>query len=679
MSYAASRRPWIIRLIFIGMALIIIVRLLALQVWSDEYKILGDNITIMRQIKYPPRGVIYDCKGHVMCYNDPIYDLMLTAGDVHRADIDSAKLCNLLGIPLASYAATYERARAMNGPKRPGIFVALMTPEQNARFQENANAFPGFQPVERSIRSYPKASAGAILGYTGEVNAGMLKKDRFASYQQGDYVGLDGLELKYEEQLRGQRGIYYYERDKNNRQGDSYKKGTLDTPAIAGRRLDLYTDAELQEYGEKLMANKLGSIVAIDPSTGGILALISSPSYDPNLLRGTDRSKNFTKLYKDPATPLFNRAMKNTYPPGSTQKPMTALIALNEGAITPAYGYPCPGAYYGCGRRIACTEHVPGHAANLRLALANSCNSYFCNVYRMTVDMPKWGSVKVGLHNWYEHMLSFGFGHPVGIDLPYETSGTVFDTADYNKLYHGGGWNSCTNVYIGMGQGELTVTPVQMANGMCMIANKGWYYTPHLVRAIGGNPKDSALAPYLEKHVVSKVAPEYFDIVQDGMQDVVERGTARIAKIDGINICAKTGTAENNTAIGGKLIKLQNNSMFVAFAPREHPRIAIAVAVENAGYGATWAGPIASLMIEKYLRDTISAKRKPMEQKMLTGKVINPYLAVMDSIKRARAVEIYSHRIDQKRIADSTLRAYTATATRRYVEQLIEQSNQRHH
>ncbi len=663
---AATSRPIVLRAIFIAMGLVLAVRLLVLQLFQPEYKIMAADIAIFRQVVYPPRGVIYDRKGRPMCYNEVVYDLQMTASNVPR-DFDSSALCRVLGIDGPTYHNLYEKAKWSNGPMRPGTFIAQLSPAQSARFGENRYSFTGFDLVERNIRGYKEPHGGAFLGYIGEVSAAMLKKERFRSYNQGDYIGLDGLELAYEEVLRGQRGVYFKEKDNFNRPRDAYRKGALDTPAVAGRPLQLYVDAELQKYGEELMQNKLGSVVAIDPATGGILAMVSSPSYDPNLLRGADRARNFGNLYKLHTKPLFNRAMKAFYNPGSSQKPMTALIALDDGAITPSFGYPCGGGYNQCGRHIACTHSGGGHAANLRLALANSCNSYFCHIYRLSVDMPRFGGVKAGLHDWYEHMYSFGYGHPTGVDLPYEIGGTLFDTTQYNKMYNGV-WNSCTNVFIGMGQGELAVTPIQMANGMCIIANHGYYYTPHLVRAIAGNDKDPALAPYLKKHDVSHIQDTAFTIVGLGMMDVVEHGTGTVAKMEGIEVCAKTGTVENYAMLNGVRTKLQNHSMFVAFAPRVNPKIAIAVTVENAGYGATWAGPIASLMIEKYLHDSIATKRKPLEERMLKGNVINMrQVAIIDSTQRAMDVLRQERRQYAAGLQDSLAEAQIKTAAQWYI------------
>lgn len=380
--------------------------------------------------------------------------------------------------------------------------------------------------------------------------------------------------------------------------------------------------------------------------------MVSGPSYDPNLLTGKERSKNFSKLFLDATKPLFNRAIKGSYNPGSTQKPLTALVALDEQVITPSYGYPCGGGYYACNKRIGCTHSGGGHAANLRLALANSCNSYFCHIYRLSVDKRAYGNVKNGLHHFYQHMYDFGLGHPLGVDLPHETGGTLFDVKDYDKMYNGS-WNSCTNVFVGMGQGEIASTPLQMANSMCIIANRGFYYTPHFVKSVAGNPKDPVLAPYLQKHQVTRIPDTAFGIVGLGMMDVVEHGTGTVAKLPGVEVCAKTGTVENKAIVNGQVMKLQNHSMFVAFAPRINPKIAIAVCVENSGYGATWAGPIASLMIEKYLYDTVSAKRKGLEEKMFTANVIPRYTYVIDSARRLRDRLIWERKVQQKHFADS--------------------------
>lgn len=665
MSLAANPRPYVIRFIFIGVALVILVRLLFLQLFEDKYKIMADNIAIYRKVVYPPRGVIYDRKGKVMLYNQVVYDLMVTPNNVSKT-LDTTSLCSALGIDKKAFEKLLHKVIVKNGYMRQGVLLEQLKPSQTARFQENMYLFNGFELIERNIRTYPNASAAILLGYIGEVSPAMLKKQRFESYRQGDYTGMSGLELSYEEELRGQRGVYYMERDNFNRPTESYKRGELDTPFEAGKSLQLYLDADLQAYGEKLMQNKLGSVVAIDPATGGILAMVSSPGYDPNLLKGRERAKNYGALFMDATHPLFNRATQATYQPGSTLKPMTALVALDVGAITPSFGYGCVGGYYSCGRRIGCTHSGGGHAANLRAALANSCNSYFVHIFRLAVDAQKFGGVKQGVAKWHEYFYNFGFGHPTGVDIPYEGKGLLPDTALYNKMYNNS-WNSCTMLFVGMGQGEIALTPIQMANAMCIIANKGFYYTPHFVKSIGNKLNDTALRPFLEKHVVTHIPDSTFGIVAKGMQDVVDKGTGTVARMEGIEVCAKTGTVENKAVVNGQVMKMQNHSMFVAFAPRVNPRIAIVVVVENAGYGATWAGPIASLMIEKYLHDTVSAKRKYLEDKMFNAHLISKYTYIIDSAQRRRDLERYNLRIANKQYADSVSRAQDSVMVRHWI------------
>jgi len=669
MSNAANPRQFVIRAIFVGIAVVILIRLFFLQIFEDKYKVLANDIAIYKKVVYPPRGVIYDRKGRVMLYNQVVYDLMVTPNSVPK-NLDTVQLCLALGMDKDAYIKLLNKVKIRNGGMRQSTFIEELKPEQWARFQENAYLFPGFELVERNIRAYPNTSGGVVLGYVGEVSPEMLKKDRYASYVQGDYTGLNGLEYSYEEVLRGQRGVHFLERDNFNRPREPYRGGSLDTPEVAGKSLQLYTDAELQAYAEKLMQNKVGSVVAIDPKTGGILAMVSSPSYDPNLLRGRDRAKNYGLLFKDATHPLFNRAMQATYQPGSTIKPMTGLVALDVGAITPSFGFPCRGSYNYCGRPIACDHKDAGHAANFRLALAHSCNSYFCHVFRLTVDDKKFKNVRQGLQVWHDYFYSFGYGHPTGVDLPYEGKGLLPDSSYYNHRYNGS-WNSCTVVFVGMGQGELALTPLQMANGMCMIANKGYYYTPHFVKSIGNNPKDPLLTPYLKKHVVTHIPDTTFSILQQAMQDVVESGTAEAMKIPGINICAKTGTAENKAIVNGVAMKMQNHSMFVAFAPRENPTIAIAVAIENAGYGAAWAGPITGLLLEKFFRDSISTAHKAVEEKMINAHLINKYIYVIDSEQRLRDEAVLQMRAERRKENDSMNRATDSTMMMRWMNKQL--------
>ena len=666
MSLAANPRQYIISFIFIGVGSVILLRLFFLQNFEAKYKILANDIAIYKKVVYPPRGVILDRKGKTMLSNTAVYDLMVTPHNIPKT-FDTAQLCAALDITKQGFETIMKRVQERNIDVRQSTFMEQLNQEQTAKFKENQYMFPGFDLVERNIRSYDDASAAIVLGYIGEVSPEMLKKPRYVTYRQGDYAGLSGLELQYEEVLRGQRGVHYLERDKFNRPRDPYKGGVLDSQEISGRQLDLYLDKDLQAYAEKLMGNKIGSIVAIEPQTGGILAMVSSPTYDPNLLRGRERAHNYAALYREATRPLFNRATQAMYPPGSTIKPMTGLVALAVGAINPSYGLACYGSYNYCSRPIKCEHHDAGHAANFRLALAHSCNSYFCHIFRLTVDFKSFKSVKRGLQVWHDYYSNFGYGRQTGVDIPYEGKGALPDSNTYNKMYNGS-WNSCTIVFVGMGQGEILLTPLQMANGMCIIANKGYYYTPHFVKAVGKNQKDSVLKKYLERHNVLNIPDSTFNIVQQAMQDVVESGTAAGAKIDGITICAKTGTAENKAIVNGEVIKMQNHSMFVAFAPRENPKIAIAVAIENAGFGATWAAPIASLLIEKYLRDSVSYKRKAIEEKMMNAHLINKYVYTIDSVLRYHDAEVLRLRQERKQLNASMKWVQDSTMYVRWID-----------
>ncbi len=619
------------------MVILIITRLFFLQVIEKKYSKLADANAVLRKVVYPSRGIIYDRKGRSILSNDAMYDLVVTPISVKN--IDTAYMCQILRIDREEFRKRITTAIIKNGSRRVSIFYPLLPPEMFGRLQESMYMFqPGFELVQRQIRSYPFNAAANILGYIGEVSPQMLQKPAYSAYNQGDYLGMTGLERTYESVLMGQRGIQYLVKDNLNRPQGPYEKGEFDTAAIAGKNLRLALDVDLQVLGEHLMRNKIGSVVAIDPRTGGILTMVSAPTFDPNLLTGSYRARNFSRLFSDTTKPLFNRAIQAGYPPGSSMKPLTALIALDEGVITPSFGFPCGGAYTYCGRPIACTHHNAGHAANLRLAIANSCNAYFVHLYRMEVDAAKWGGVKKGHQHWHDYISSFGLGHKLGIDIPGESGGKAIDTAGMNRLYHNQ-WNSCSELYVGMGQGQVVATPLQMANAMCIIANKGFYYLPHFVDKID-NDDTELLTKFREKHVVAKISDSSYMPVIYGMQDVVERGTGMIAKIEGEIVCGKTGTAENNAIVNGKLTKLKNHSVFVAFAPRDNPKIAVAVIVENAGFGSTYAAPIASLIMEKYLHDTISVKRKPQMKTLLEYNTLDPVVrekSKLDSLNGASA------------------------------------------
>ncbi|SEK54048.1 penicillin-binding protein 2 [Chitinophaga rupis] len=637
MSVYNQPRRRVIQLIILGMVLLIVSRLFFLQVVEKKYSKLADANAVLRKVVYPSRGIIFDRQGRSVLRNDVMYDLVVTPASVKK--IDTAYLCQILQIDNAEFKKRIVNAIVKNGRVRQSVFAPLLPPEIFGRLQESMYLFqPGFELVQRQIRSYPYAAAANILGYIGEISPQLLAKQAYSAYQMGDYLGMTGLEKNYESVLMGQRGIQYLVKDNLNRPQGAYEKGEFDTAAIAGKNLRLSLDIDLQVLGERLMRNKIGSVVAIDPQTGGILAMVSSPTFDPNLLTGSYRARNFSKLFVDTTKPLFNRAIQGTYPPGSSMKPLTALVALDEGIITPSFGYPCHGAYTACGRSIACEHSEAGHAANLRLAISHSCNSYFVNLYRLEVDSRKWGSVKKGHQRWYDYMTSFGLGHRLGIDIPGEYPGYAIDTIGMNKRYNGQ-WNSCSELYVGMGQGAVAVTPMQMANAMCIIANHGYYYLPHFVQSIDNDDTD-LLKKYKEKHTVARVTDTVYRSVILGMEDVVESGTGRNSQIEGVIVCGKTGTAQNNAIVNGELKKMKNHAFFVAFAPRDNPKIAIAVIVENSGYGGTYAAPIAGMMMEKYLHDTISIKKKPMMKTMLEYVTIDPVLKAkskLDSLNGATA------------------------------------------
>lgn len=658
-------RTWFVRILFVLMALILIVRLATLQLFDDKYKVLADDQAIIRKVVYPARGEMVDRKGRNLITNNIAYDLYVTPSKTK--ELDTTYFCQMMGLTKEQYEKKMTQIIFKNTKLRSSVFEANLTDVKLARIQENLYSLPGFEVVERSTRSYPKPIGALIFGYINEISPARLEMERYASYRQGDYLGINGLENVYEEVLRGQRGVEYWVRDVLNRPRDPYKNGTLDTPAIAGKTLELYLDAELQEYGEKLMQNKIGSVVAIDPKTGGILAMVSAPTFDPNLLTGAELSKNYGKLSQEYTRPLFNKATQATYPPGSTFKPITGLAALDVGVVTPSFGMGCGGGYYQCGRRIGCTHSNAGHAANIRVAMANSCNSYFCHLFRLIVDAKQFGNVKNGLQAWHDYMNKFGLGNPLGIDLTGEYGGNIPDSAYFNKIYNGH-WNSCNMTVMGMGQGEVTMTPMQLANAMCIIANKGYYYIPHFVKSIGGNEKHPMLEKYLERQdVLTHVSNDAFNAIINGMVDVTVAGTGKVARLEGVNVASKTGTTENYANIYGKQVKLDNHSVFVCFAPAEDPKIALAVIVQNSGYGATWAGPVASLMMEKYLTDTV--KRKPLEDRMYNGNTIKKYIYTIDSLQREKDKIREQLRTADKRTQDSMKRYRDSAIVRRILEE----------
>jgi penicillin-binding protein 2 len=647
MSVFNQSRSNIIRLIFAGLFLIISVQLFHLQIISKKYKLQAQANALFRKSVYPTRGIIYDRKGKAILNNTIFYDLVVTPSQVKN--IDTAYFCQLMNIDTAEFRRRMTGPKIKNSP-RAVTFQDLLAPDMYARMEENLWKFPGFNLQERPVRIYPYNAAAQVTGYVGEVDSAILRRSN-NFYQLGDYVGRSGLEQSYEKALMGQRGTEYWLKDNKNQLVERYQDKALDTPAVAGKNLNTYLDIDLQQLAERLLYGKTGAIVCIEPSTGGILAMASGPTYDPNSLTGPDKQANYAKLALDVSGPLLNRAIKGQYPPGSTYKPLGALIGLDEGVITPASGIDCRGFYYGCGEVRKCDEHEPGHAANLRLAIAHSCNSFFYNTFRLELDNPEFHSPRIGLMRWKEYVNGFGLGHRLGVDLPSEDGGNIPDTAAYDKDYHHA-WNSCTMVTMGIGQDKMQETPLQIANSMCVVANKGYYYTPHFVRDIEGSPEDDTLLSrfHVKHQSVSRISEDDYDVVQSGMQGVVEIGTGRVARIPGIDMCAKTGTAENKQVIDGRVVRLRTHSIFAAFAPRENPRIAIAVIVENGGYGKDAAAPIASLLVEKYLRDTIATDRLELEDEM-TNKNTMPRYLVRKQFKAdsARAAEYADETGDSSR------------------------------
>jgi penicillin-binding protein 2 len=599
MALYNSNRSGIIQIIIGVVVAIIVGQLISLQIFSNRYKLAADNNAIFRKIIYPDRGIIYDRKKRALLENTISYDLVVIPNEAKG--VDTAALCTILKIDKEEYIKRMIDVIVKNSRVKVGVFEPFLTPELYAQLTENLYRFPGFSLSERSIRNYPYNTAAHVLGYVAEVDINFLQKHETDGYEMGDYAGMTGLEKQYEDVLMGQRGVKRYLRDNKGKIQGAFEKGQFDTVAVAGRNLYTTMDVEVQQLAEKLLQNKIGSAVVLNPKTGGVIAMASSPGYNPNLLTGNQRRRTIGTLLTDTARPIYNRAIKGQYPPGSTFKPMGALIALDEGLISPSYGYNCYGSYNACGDPRKCTHSNAGHAANLQVALANSCNSYFLQVFRMAIDNPKYGNAKAGYLKWKEYVNSFGLGRKLGIDLPSENKANIPDTAAYNKDFgNPTSWNSCYMLTLGIGQDRMTATPLQLANSMALIANEGYYYTPHFVDSIEEEDKEdkAVLAKYRTKQDVTKISSDIFKIIKEGMHDVTVYGTANGVKLPGHEYCAKTGTAQNPHG--------NNHSIFVCFAPKENPKVAVAVVVENAGYGATWAGPISTLLMEKYLNDTLT-------------------------------------------------------------------------
>lgn len=596
-----SDRKYVISAIFIVLIGIYLIRLFFIQVIDKSYKLAADDNALRHKIEYPERGIIYDRNGKILVYNEPAFDLMVIPKQVKT--IDTADFCQMLDIEKEDFIEKIKKLKKQKFSSfRPEIFISDISLETSLPLQEKLMKFKGFYLQSRTLRKYPLKIAPHALGYVGEVDEKIIKKNAY--YRSGDNMGLSGIEKNYEVPLRGQRGVKIVMVDVYNRERGAFEEGKYDTASVLGQSLISSLDAELQQYGEKLMKNKVGAIVAIEPSSGEILSMISSPTYDPNLLVGRLKSKNYPKMVMDTLKPLFNRASQSKYPPGSTFKLLNALIGQQEGVINENTLFSCSSGFHFGGLTVGCHAHAS--PVDLRYSITTSCNSYYCNTFKNIIQ--KYPKAEAGFLVWRKHVLSFGLGQKFPVDLPQETSGNVPTVKYYNKYHGSGRWNAITVISLAIGQGEMGVSPLQMANFCSIIANRGWYYTPHLIKKIEGGKIDSI---YLKKKYTT-IQKKYYEVIVESMRNVVENGTGRIARMDSLPICGKTGTAENPHG--------KDHSIFIAFAPMQNPKIAIAVYVENAGFGATWAAPIASLMIEKYI--TRKVKRAEMEQRITEANLL---------------------------------------------------------
>ncbi len=603
MNKSYSNRKYIIISIFIIVGVIFIVRLFLLQVLDNEYKLSAQNNVLRYVTQYPARGLIYDRNGELLVYNEAAYDLLVIPKQIKN--IDTIELCKLLKINKDGFITSLEKARKHSYYK-PSVFLKQISREDYGYLQEKLYKYPGFYVQARTLRKYPIPVAAHILGYVGEVNKKDLENEKY--YRQGDYIGKSGIEKYYENKLRGKKGLKIKIVDVFNRERGSFKNGEYDTIAIAGDDIYISINTELQIYGEKLMQNKKGSIVAIEPSSGEILALVSSPAYDPNLLIGRVRTENFKKLSSDTLEPLFNRATMAQYPPGSTFKIVNALIGLQEEVLFPYTKYGCQGVV---SYPIVCS-HDHYSPLDLLHAIEQSCNPYFWKVFKSIFEQPKFSTIQEEYNNWRKYVSSFGTGKKFDNDLINQRPGNLPPDSYFNKYYGKKGWKAITIRSLSIGQGEIEYTPLQLANLTAIIANKGYYFTPHVIKEKKNINYDNK--KYKEK-IFTDIDPKYFDVVIEGMYQVYEgeHGTTRWYKIKDLQICGKTGTAENPHG--------DNHSVFIAFAPKDDPKIAVAVVIENSGFGSTWAAPIATLMIEKYLNGSV--KPNWFEEKMLNANLIS--------------------------------------------------------
>ncbi|SDL23897.1 penicillin-binding protein 2 [Pedobacter sp. ok626] len=600
-------RKYTIQGLFIVIGLILLGTLFYIQVATDKYFISAESNVLRKIYTFPARGVIFDRNEKPLAQNEAVYDLMVIPNQVKK--FDTAALCRIIDIDMDRFKRNFNKATAQSR-YQPSIFERQLSIQVYATLSEQLSRFPGFFVQSRTIRHYPDSVAAHFLGYIKEVSPLDIQNSE-GYYRSGDYIGKSGVEKSYETLLRGERGVVNMLYDARNVPKGSYAEGRFDTAAVSGDRLISSLDLKLQKLGEELMRNKVGSIVAIEPASGEILAFVSSPSYDPNLMVGRNQGNNYMELLKNPNRVFNIRPIQGYYSPGSSFKPLDALLGLQEGVIDPNTTFNCPGYFKVGGHTVKC-EHVDGNIA-LRRGLARSCNTYACYVFQQLITQRKYPNQRVAYDAWQKKVKKFGLGEKLGIDLPSERNGRLYDASYYSGKYSKY-WNYGTVISLAIGQGEMDATPLQMANIMAIIANRGYYIKPHLVKAIGKNRVIKK--EYVKKNYVD-VEARHFEPVIDGMQDAVNApwGTAIQSRIDGILMCGKTGTVQNPRG--------KNHSVFIGFAPRDNPKIAIAVIVENAGYGSTYAAPIASYIAEQYLRGQLP-KNKLAQVEWMKKQVILP-------------------------------------------------------
>lgn len=595
-DYNLAKRKYVIGASVLVIVVIYIFRLLALQIVSDEYKQHADSNAFLKKIRYPSRGVIYDRNEKLLVYNQPAYDVTIVMKEITQLDtLDLCRTLNLTPEYLKKRLRDIKDRRINPGysPYTHQVLITQLSAEECGVLQEKLFKFPGLYIQRRTIRQYNYNAGAHILGDIAEVSKRDMEEDEY--YLRGDFIGKLGVERSYEKQLRGEKGVEILLRDAHGRIQGNYMNGKMDKAPVAGKNLTLSLDIELQQLGERLLEGKIGSIVAIEPETGEVLCMVSSPSYDPHLMIGRERGANHLKLSRDPWKPLLNRAIMGVYPPGSTFKTSQALTFLQEGIINPSTMYYCSHGFSFRGLHVGC--HAHGSPLPLVPALATSCNAYFCwGLYYMIGSRQKYGSVQNAMNTWRDYMVSMGFGYPLGIDLPGEKRGMIPNAQFYDKAYRGS-WNGLTIISISIGQGEVSLTPLQIANLGATIANRGYYITPHVVKEVQGEALDTI---YTKRHYTMVDAANYNKVVE-GMRAAVLGGTCRGAALPDIEVCGKTGTAQNR----GK-----DHSAFMGFAPMNNPKIAIAVYVENGGFGAVYGVPIGKLMIEQYLKGKLSPENE---------------------------------------------------------------------